>query len=145
MVMGYGILYESAVDTKSDQYKAPFNQLYNTAPVYMPKDTTVISPNSDTTFSFVWTDLRAEPLVVSVPELEKERYYSIQMIDLYTFNYGYVDSRATGNGPGSSLIAGPNWKGETPVGIKRVFRCETEFSLVLFRTQLFGPGDLDNV
>jgi hypothetical protein len=67
------------------------------------------------------------------------------LTDLYTCNYGYIGSRATGNGAGTYMIAGPNWKGETPEGIKKVFRCETEFSLVLYRTQLFGPGDIDNV
>src|SRR5437763_9440723 len=79
MVMAYGIMYEYAVDTKSDQYKAPFNQIYNTARVYTPKDTAVVTPNSDTPYSFVWADLRAEPLVLSVPEVEKERYYSVML------------------------------------------------------------------
>src|SRR5437667_7671809 len=77
MVMGYGIMYEYAVDTKSDQYKAPFNKIYNTARVYTPKDTAVITPNSDTPYSFIWADLRAEPIVLSVPEVEKGRYYSV--------------------------------------------------------------------
>lgn len=145
MVMGYGILYEYAVDTKSDQYKAPFNQIYNTARVYTPKDTAVVTPNSDTPYSFVWADLRAEPLVLSVPEVEQDRYYSVMLADMYTCNYGYIGSRATGNGAGTFMIAGPNWKGETPEGVKQVFRCETDFSLVLYRTQLFGPDDIENV
>lgn len=145
MVMGYGVMYEYAVDTKSDQYKAPFNQIYNTARVYTPKDTAVVTPNSDTPYSFVWADLRAEPLVLSVPEVEKSRYYSVMLADLYSCNYGYIGSRATGNGAGTFVIAGPSWKGEKPPGTKKVFRCETDFSLVLYRTQLFGPGDIDNV
>ena len=37
------------------------------------------------------------------------------------------------------MVAGPGWKGETPPGIKKVFRCETQFSLVGYRTQLLGP------
>jgi len=145
MVMGYGVMYEYAVDTKSDQYKAPFNRIYNTARVYTPKDTAVVTPNSDTPYSFVWADLRAEPLVLSVPAVEKCRYYSVMLADMYSCNYGYIGSRATGNGAGTYMIAGPNWKGETPEGIKKLFRCETEFSLVLYRTQLFGPGDIANV
>jgi hypothetical protein len=145
MIMGYGVMYEYAVDTKSDQFKAPFNQIYNTARVYTPKDTAVVTPNSDTPYSFVWADLRAEPLVVSVPAVEKERYYAVMLADMYSCNYGYIGSRTTGNGAGTYMIAGPNWKGETPEGIKKVFRCETEFSLVLYRTQLFGPNDIENV
>ena len=145
LIMNYGTLYEFAVDKASDQYKAPFNQLYNMQRVATPQDTTVVTPNSDTPYSFVWMDLRAEPLVLSVPEIEKSRYYSIQLIDLYTFNYGYMGSRTTGNAAGSYLVVGPHWQGETPAGIKQVFRSETEFSFGLIRTQLFNAGDIDNV
>src|SRR4029077_17720288 len=145
MVMNYGVMYEYFIDKSSSQYKAPFNELYNMARLVTPKDTAIVTPNSDTLYSFVGADLRAEPLVLSVPEVEKGRYYSVQLVDMYTFNYGYIGSRTTGNGVGTYMIAGPNWKGETPPGIKKVFRCETDFSLVGYRTQLFGPADIDNV
>jgi hypothetical protein len=145
MVINYGTIYEYFIDTKSDQYKAPFNQIYNTARVFTPKDTAIVTPNSDTPYSMLGMDLRAEPVVLCVPEVEKGRYYSVQLIDLYTFNYGYIGSRATGNGAGCYLVAGPNWKGDAPQGVKKVFRCETEFSLAAYRTQLFNPADIDNV
>ena len=80
-----------------------------------------------------------------MPAVEKGRYYSLQFIDMYTFNFAYVGSRATGNGAGSYLLAGPNWKGEKPKGIKAVIRSETEFAFVLYRTQLFDPADIENV
>ena len=64
---------------------------------------------------------------------------------MYTFDFAYVGSRATGNGVGSFLLAGPNWKGETPPGIKAVIRSETAFAFVLYRTQLFNPADIENV
>jgi hypothetical protein len=145
LVMNYGTLYEYFVDKSSSQYKCPFNEIFNTGRVFTPKDTAVVTPNSDTPYSFVGADLRAEPIVLSVPEVEKGRYYAVQLVDMYTFNYGYIGSRATGNGAGAYMIAGPGWKGETPPGIKKVFRCETFFSLVGYRTQLFGPADLANV
>jgi hypothetical protein len=145
MVMNYGTLYEYFIDKSSPAYKAPINQLYNTARVYTPQDTTVVTPNSDTPYSFVCMDLRSEPVVLSVPKIEKSRYFSIQLIDMYTFNYGYVGSRATGNGGGNYMVIGPTWKGETPAGIAKVFRCETDFSFAVIRTQLFDAADLDNV
>jgi hypothetical protein len=43
------------------------------------------------------------------------------------------------------LIAGPDWKGETPEGISGVLASETPSVFALYRTQLFGPDDLDNV
>jgi hypothetical protein len=145
MIMNYGVMYAYAVDTKSGQYKAPFNQIHNEASVFTPQDTAVITPNSDTPYSMLWMDLRAEPVVLCVPKVEKHRYYTVQLIDLYTYNYGYIGSRATGNGAGCYMVAGPDWKGQTPKGIMKVFRCETQFSAAAYRTQLFGPSDLDNV
>ena len=145
MIMNYGVMYAYAVDTASGQYKAPFNQINNEANVFTPKDTAVISPNSDTPYSTVFMDLRAEPVVLCVPEVEKGRYYVVQLVDMYTDNYGYIGSRATGNSAGCYMVAGPDWKGHTPNGIKKVFRCETQFSAGAYRTQLFGPADIENV
>ena len=145
MVMNYGTMHAFSIDKTSSQFKAPLNQLSNTARVFTPQDTAIVTPNSDTPYSMIFLDLRAEPLVLSVPAIEKKRYYSLQFIDMYTHNYDYVGSRTTGNGAGRYLLAGPSWKGEKPAGVTGVIRCETEFSMVIYRTQLFGASDLDNV
>jgi hypothetical protein len=145
IVMNYAVMYEYAVDRDSGQFKAPFNQIHNEARVFTYKDTAIITPNSDTPYSLLWADLRAEPLVLSVPEVEKSRYYSVMLCDGNTFNYGYIGSRSTGNEPGDYLVAGPDWKGETPPGIKKVFRSSTQFSLMAYRTQLFTADDMPNV
>ena len=145
LVMNYTANYGLFVDKASKQYKGPLNQLHNEHRVFTWEDTAVVTPNSDTPYSFACIDLRAEPFVVSVPAVEKERYYSLQFIDWNTFNYGYVGSRSTGIEPGSYLITGPDWKGETPAGIKGVLHPTTQFTIVLIRTQLFGPDDMPNV
>jgi hypothetical protein len=49
------------------------------------------------------------------------------------------------NDPGDYLVVGPDWKGETPAGIRKVFSSTTPFALTLFRTQLFDSGDMPNV
>jgi hypothetical protein len=129
-------------DRGNPEFKVPWNTLSNTARVYTPDDKAIQTPNSDTPYSFLGADLRAEPLVLTVPAIEEGRYYSLQFIDMYTFNFAYVGSRATGNDRGNFLLAGPDWKGETPPGIKSVIRTETEFAFVLYRTQLFNSGDI---
>ncbi len=116
IVMNYGIMYEYAIDRNSGQFKAPFNQIKNRSHVFTGKDTAVISPNSDTPYSVVWMDLRAEPMVLSVPAVDPKRYYSVQLIDGNTFNYGYIGSRATGSDAGDYMVVGPEWKGTTPAG-----------------------------
>lgn len=145
LVDSYRIQYSYFVDRSSPEFKASWNTLVNNARVYTPDDKAIQTPNSDTPYSYVGADLRAEPLVFTVPEVERGRYYSLQFIDMYTFNFAYVGSRATGNGAGNYLLAGPKWKGEKPKGIKSVIRSETELAFVLYRTQLFNPGDIDNV
>ncbi|TFG38707.1 MAG: DUF1254 domain-containing protein, partial [Candidatus Aminicenantes bacterium] len=145
IVMNYAVMQEFCVDKNSGQYKAPFNEILNEARVFTYKDTAVVTPNSDTPYSLVWLDLRAEPMVISVPAVEKERYYSVQLCDGNTYNYGYIGSRATGIEPGDYLVTGPGWKGETPAGIKKVFQSSTPFSITIFRTQLFNADDMPNV
>jgi len=145
MVDNYRIQHAYFFDKTNPEYKAPWNTLVNTPRVYTPADTAVQTPNSDTPYSFAGLDLRAEPMVFTVPPIDKKRYYSVQLIDAYTQNFEYIGSRATGNDGGSYVIAGPSWKGDTPKGIKKVFRSETEFVLPVVRTQLFNQADLDNV
>ena len=83
--------------------------------------------------------------MLTIPKIEKERYFSVQLIDYYTQNFDYIGSRTTGNEGGTYLLAGPGWKGETPKGIDKVFRSETELAFPGYRTQLFNPGDIENV
>jgi len=145
MVEAYSTLYKQAVDTSNSDFKAAINQIGHSRGVASPQDNWVVTPNSDTPYSFLWADLRAEPVVITMPKIEKQRYYSGQMIDLYTYNFAYLGTRAFGNDGGNYLIVGPGWKGNKPDGIQTVIRSETELLYVLFRTQLFNAGDLENV
>jgi hypothetical protein len=145
IVMNYAVMYEYAIDRDSGQFKAPFNQIKNEARVFTYKDTAIVTPNSDTPYSFLWMDLRAEPIVLSVPAVEQGRYFSVQIEDGNTFNFGYIGSRATGNEAGDYMVVGPDWQGEKPAGIKQLFRSSTAFALAGYRTQLFNPEDMPNV
>ena len=84
-------------------------------------------------------------MVLSVPAVEKSRYYSVMLCDGNTYNYGYIGSRATGSEAGHYMVVGPDWKGDTPAGIRKVFRSSKQFSAAAYRTQLFNPADMPNV
>lgn len=142
IVDSYRVMHSYFVDRGGNAFKAPWNQIHNEARVYTPDDRTIQTPNSDTPYSQLGTDLRAEPLVITVPAVDPKRYYSLQFIDAYTFNYAYVGSRATGSGAGSYLLAGPLWQGQTPAGVKAVIRSETNLGWVQYRTQLFDAADI---
>ncbi len=145
IVMNYAVMNEFAIDKSSSQFKATFNSIHNETRVSTYKDTAVVTPNSDTPYSLVWLNLRAEPVVITVPAVPKDRYYSVQLVDGNTYNYGYMGSRATGIEAGHFLVSGPGWKGELPAGVKKAFQSTTPFALTIFRTQLFNDKDMPNV
>ncbi|MEE4218192.1 MAG: DUF1254 domain-containing protein [Xanthomonadales bacterium] len=145
MVMNYKTMYEYTVNTNSPDYKGPFNEVSCEARLFTPEDKAVVTPNADTPYCMFWMDLRAEPLVLSVPEMEAERYYSFQLIDLYTHNFAYIGNLTTGSQAGRYLLAGPGWEGEKPDGIDDVIRAETNAIFNVTRTQLFGSDDLEKV
>lgn len=145
MVDNYRIQYAYFVDKQSPEYKAPWNQIYNMARVFTSDDKAIQTANSDTPYSFIGMDLRTEPLVLTLPVIDKSRYFSLQFIDWYTQNFDYAGSRTTGNDGAVLLVAGPDWQGEVPVGMTKVMRSETQFVFLAYRTQLFNPADIDNV
>ncbi len=145
MVDSYRIQYDYFQDNKNPEFKAPWNHIANIPRVTTPADTTAQTPNADTPYSWLGLDLRAEPIVLTMPVIPKDRYFSVQLIDAYTFNFAYIGSRTTGNDGGSFLVAGPSWKGETPKGVTEVIHADTEFIFAFYRVQLFNPSDIDNV
>lgn len=140
----YKTIYASAIN-KSDKSYAGFNKFKNFAMSATPADTLVITINNDTPYSMASLDVSNEPVILEVPKIENDRYYVMQFVDLYTFNYEYIGTRTTGNNPGKYLIAGPDWKGETPKGINKVLHSETNLIFVVGRTQLHDPSDLPNL
>src|SRR5580698_2805995 len=124
LVDSYRIQHDYFVDSKGPEFKAPWNHIANTPRVYTPADTAIQTPNSDTPYSWLGLDLRAEPIVLTVPEIEKGRYYSIQFTDAYTFNTDYAGTSTTGNSAANLLVVGPGWTGKTPNGVKKVIRSE---------------------
>jgi hypothetical protein len=115
---------------------------FNRFRLFTPADKDFVVPNNDTPYSLAWLDLRAEPIVLSVPKVPPKRYYALQLIDLFTFNFAYVGVRTTGFEAGDYLVVGPSWQGTPPPGIREVFRAETDLVLILGRTPLDGATDI---
>src|SRR5678810_1344050 len=85
MVDNYRIMYSYYVDAADKEYEGGWNEVHNIARVYSPEDKAVQTPNSYALDTTIGADLRAEPLVLTMPAIESGRYYSAQFIDLYTF------------------------------------------------------------
>ena len=123
-----------------------FSMFYHKRSLRGPDYREVVRPNNDSIYSRLWLDLRSEPVVVSVPAVE-DRYYSFEMIDMYTHNFAYVGTRTTGTGARTFVISGPFWQGSTPPGVDDVFRSEGNFVLCLVRiaVDMEVEGDLEKV
>jgi hypothetical protein len=141
-IQGYQTMYNQAVNADFPGYVGGFNKFRHYARSATPEDTDIVTPNNDTPYSWAWLDLRAEPIVLSLPAVPAPRYYVNQWFDLYTHNFAYTGVRSTGREAGNYLFAGPHWDGTVPDGITQVFRSETDFIGTLTRTQLNGPDDI---
>lgn len=144
MIDHYKMMFAQAMYKESGAYEAPFNTLVNKSILLGPEYTTIVRPNNDTFYSLVWFNLTGEPMVLKVPAITDNRYYSFQIIDKYTYNIDYVGTRATGFDAGAYLFVGPHWDGETPEGINKVIKSEGNYLIALGRTQVFGLADVDN-
>ena len=140
LLENYRTMYPQAIDADDPRYVGGFGRFRHYAEPFTAANTDVVTPNNDTPYSWAWLDLRAEPFVVSVPEID--RYYVLPFHDLDTSYVGYVGARTTGREAGDHLLAGPGWTGTVPEGITGVLRADTFLVGVLGRTYLSGPEDV---
>jgi hypothetical protein len=130
--------------SKSSEYKAPINQFGRMRSYVSPdfKDVVRISVNS--LWSFAVLDLDKEPVVVSHPDT-KGRYVVVQLMNMWTDDFGSVGSRTTGTGAGKFMVAGPKWNGMAPAEIKDTYRSSTRFAWVLVQMSAAGPQDFPEI
>lgn len=139
-LFNYKTLFQQTQDFSFPGYIGGFGRFRHYARGFRPEDTDIVTPSNDTPYSWAWLDLRAEPSVLSVPAIPT-RYYVLQWFDMYTHNFSYVGSRATGVDAGNYLFAGPGWDGNVPDGITAVLRSETDIIGTLTRTAWTGPDE----
>ncbi len=145
LVVNYKTLYANAINKSSGDYKGDFNQMSCEARLFTPDDKTIVTVNSDTPYCMLWSDVRDEPVVFTVPEVQHDRYYSFQFIDLFTHNFAYLGTLTKGNQAGKYMVAHNSWQGEVPAGITEIIQSETGIFFTIVRTQLLDANDLGNV
>jgi hypothetical protein len=145
LVLNYKTLYANVIDKNSGDYKGEFNEISCESRLYTPEDKAIVTVNSDTPYCMFWIDLKEEPVVFTVPELEPDRYYSFQLVDLYTHNFAYIGSLTTGSQAGNYLVTTNDWSGNVPEGITEVLRTETPIFFTIVRTQMMDTHDLGRV
>jgi hypothetical protein len=123
--------------------RGPANTLACATDLVNASFTDVVSPNSDTLYCQTQFDLTKEPVVVVVPPIN-DRYYTFEFLDAYTNVFAYIGTRATGGTGGTYLIAGPEWNGQVPDGMTKIWS-PTNLAWFINRILVKGPTDLPNV
>jgi Protein of unknown function (DUF1254) len=147
LVMMYRTMYLQAIDESSSTFSGGMGQWLHLGTA-TPADTDIVTPNTDTPYSYAWVDLRAEPWVLTMPAIGADRFYTSQWDDLWGYVLDNCGSVNDGNNGISVLLACPAWDGDLPEGIVRVIQGETSFLGTLTRTQLLPsdkPEDVERI
>jgi hypothetical protein len=115
------------------------NRLYPGRELATPQ-TLGVGPNVDTLYGFAWLDLSKQPQIIQVPAIP-DRYYSFQLIDMWSNPFAYIGTRATGTAAGAYALTPPGWQGTLPAGVQSI-SAPTKRVFVLTRTLVNSPSDL---
>ncbi|MGL5354322.1 MAG: DUF1254 domain-containing protein, partial [Clostridium sp.] len=126
---------------KGDTEWAKLGEFYHVRNFADPETTRLRAPNIDVLYSGAWVDLKEQPVIVYVPEMDN-RYYSIQISDMYSNIEGYIGTRTTGTKEGFYAIVGPEWNGELGVQVNGVINVDTNYTWIFPRTFAKDEADL---
>jgi hypothetical protein len=110
---------------------APLNRLGMITDTVDPAERLVACPNQDVVYGLGVLALDISPVVIQVPDFG-DRFWVYQAVDLRTDSFVQL-GKTYDTRPGFYLLVGPNWKGETPRGITKVFRASTNSGVVVPR------------
>lgn len=131
-------LYFSKI--KQHQYsgplpQAPVNRFTMLTDYVAPEQRNIACPNQDVVYGIGGLALDISPVVIQVPDFG-ERFWVYQIVDLRTDSFVQL-GKMYNTTPGFYLLVGPDWQGEMPKGITKVFRSSTN-------TGLAGPRIAQN-
>src|SRR5262245_23068682 len=110
---------------------APVNRLGMLTNYIVPDERIVACPNQDVVYGAGSLGLDVSPVVIQVPDFG-DRFWVYQIVDLRTDSFADL-GKMYGTTPGFYLLVGPNWNGDVPRGITKVFRASTNTGYVIPR------------
>lgn len=113
---------------------APLNHLTMLTDYFPPDVRLVACPNQDVVYGGGLLALDQSPVVVQIPDFG-DRFWVYQVVDSRTDGFAQL-GKMYGTAPGFYLLVGPNWRGEVPQGITKVFRSSTNTGNVIPRVFL---------
>ena len=102
---------------------APLNHVAMLTDYINPEQRLVACPNQDVVYGAGSLALDLSPVVIQVPDFG-DRFWVYQMVNLRTDGFVQL-GKMYGTTPGFYLLVGPDWQGDIPKGITKVFRSST--------------------
>ncbi|AYF44576.1 PF06863 family protein [Halobacteriovorax sp. BALOs_7] len=135
---------EVSQSEKDTSYRAPVGEFGHARRLPGPEDADMPTPNQDTLYSSAILDLSQSPMVLSVPAV-KDRYYVINVFDMWHNLIQYVGTRVTGTDAQNFLIVPPNWNGRSSEKLKslKVVRSPTTKVWLWGRTEVLKKTEQD--
>ncbi len=121
---------------KAEGLKGPMGQFINARSYPDASFRDITAPNADTLYSVAWLDLSFEPYVLHLPDVE-DRYYLMPLLNGWTEVFESLGTRTTGTRAQDFVIAGPDWKGDSPSNL-RLIKSSTNMVWILGRTYCTG-------
>jgi hypothetical protein len=146
-VFGFGFVANYRVFIRRAAERAPimlgvgFNEFAHYRQV-IPAETPDTA-QQDTLYSFAVLDLRREPIIISVPDVDEPYSYMLQLGDTSTETLPYISTITTGNRAGRFAVTGPDFQGLLPTdALDGVIAARGQFVVILGRTSILDPDDL---
>jgi hypothetical protein len=125
---------------KPEPGQAPFNQFDNHRAFPDAKSSKIVGMNVDALYSLANVDVTAEPVVMSVPPMDGNRWWIMQIIDAWNDVPAAPGFRTHGGKGGNFALVGPNFKGTLPSGLEEL-RVDTSLIAIGGRTYTAGETD----
>ena len=143
LVTMYALRYNDAIDTKAIAQPNAIWRMEDIITPALAEKAAYVTPNVNVLYGFGFMDLRREPIILEVPN-SLNRYYMVQIVDMWTNAFAYVGGRTTGYKGGKFALVGPGWAGRLPLGVERI-NCPTPWILLQPRVNLYFNGKSDLV
>ncbi|MHC0445367.1 DUF1254 domain-containing protein [Flavobacterium sp. 3-218] len=124
-------------------YRAPLNQIGWARELPTAKDADMPTANNDTFYMSAVLNL-TEPFILETPDTN-DRYYVVDVFDMYQNLISYIGRRTTGTKAGKFAIVPPGWKGTLPSGISKVIQSTTSKVWLWGRVRVFEDDDLNKL
>jgi hypothetical protein len=141
LVTMYALRHNDAIAPKAPARPNTIWRMEDISTPELSKRAGYVTPNVNVIYGFGFMDLRRQPIVLQVPDSDN-RYYMVEIVDMWTNAFAYVGGKATGYKGGTFALVGPGWTGELPSGVQRI-DCPTPWVLIQPRVHIYVDGKVD--